>query len=42
MKKRSYFRKIDNLIIRKKGEKDETPIYAVTALSVLFILSGKP
>ena len=39
---RSYLRKIDNLIICKEGENEETPPYEVVALSVMFILSDKP
>ena len=34
--------KRDNLIICKEGENDKTLPYAVAALFVLFILSGKP
>ena len=34
-------KKIYCFFIRKEGENDDTPTYAMTTLSVMFILSGK-
>ena len=41
-KNRSDLGKRGNLIICKETENDKTPPYAVAALYVMFVLSGKP